>query len=72
MSELEIIKNDVEQLKQDVSEIKDNHLESIFSAIMEFGGELNLVRIQLHNLRWFIAGASAIISIVIALLKCLG
>ena len=72
MDELEIIKKDVEDLKAEVQEIRDNHLQCIFSAVMEFGAEVKSIQKQLHNLRWFIAGAGGIISIVIALIKCLG
>jgi len=65
MHELDEIKQDVKELKSEIKDIKDNHLDSIYASIQ-------FILKDISNLRWFIMGGIAVLAIVITLIQCFG
>jgi len=56
---------DLQEVKEDIKDIKDNHLSSIWAAI-------NFLDKSVGSLRWWILGSVSILGIVLAILQVLG
>ena len=75
MSELDEIKEDIKELKKEVGDIKDNHIQSVWDALGSIWGNVEdlakdcgHIKDGVKNLRWFILGGFAILAIVVAIL----
>lgn len=53
------------ELRDDIEDIRDNHLASIFSAVMNLAD-------QVKNLRWFFLGGIALLGVIMAMLQVFG
>ena len=60
------------ELDNKVNDIRDNHLNDIWTAIEGVWGSIEFLFKDLKNLRSYIWGSAAIIAIVIALCQLLG
>ena len=67
MTELEEIRGDIKAIKQEVEDIRDNHLSHIYDAIESLWGAIGFLTRGISDLKWLIIGASGLLAIVIAL-----
>ena len=67
MTELEEIRGDIKAIKQEVEDIRDNHLAHIYDAIESLWGAIGFLTRGISDLKWLIIGASGLLAIVIAL-----
>lgn len=67
MTELEEIRGDIKAIKQEVEDIRDNHLAHIYDAIESLWGAIGFLTKGISDLKWLIIGASGLLAIVIAL-----
>ena len=65
MSEWDEIKGDINELKGEVEDIRDNHLHTIEAWLMSLDKDIG-------HLRWFFMAGLAILAAVIALVSCFG
>ena len=57
-----VTKDEFKELKDEVDDIRDNHLQSIYTSIQFIWKDIG-------NLRWWIMGSVAILGVVLAILQ---
>ena len=60
-----VTKDEFKELKDEVDDIRDNHLQSIYTSIQFIWRDIG-------NLRWWIMGSVAILGVVLAILQVFG
>ena len=60
-----VTKDEFKELKDEVDDIRDNHLQSIYTSIQFIWKDIG-------NLRWWIMGSVAILGVVLAILQVFG
>jgi len=60
-----VTKDEFKELKDEVDDIRDNHLQSIYTSIQFIWKDIG-------NLRWWIMGSVAVLGIVLAILQVFG
>ena len=76
MPELAEVIKDLEEVKEEVRDIKDNHLVHLSRLVAGLACEVNALKDtfkdSVRNMRWFITVALLIFAGVLALLQCFG
>ena len=60
-----VTNDEFKELKEEVDDIRDNHLQSIYTSIQFIWKDIG-------NLRWWIMGSVAVLGIVLAILQVFG
>ena len=62
-------KKRIENIEKTVEDIKDNHLQDIWTAVEGIWGSMEFCFRDISNLRWWVLGSITLLGIVLAILE---